>query len=83
MVLPPCCTAAAWLGGVISYDTVDASDLLDAGKNSGYRVFATGATGDHSIGMGASAYGRTDTLDGLVSWSSRDRGVRQVTARGR
>lgn len=26
------------LGGVISYDTVDASDLLDAGKNSGYRV---------------------------------------------
>ncbi len=66
------------LGGVISYDTVDASDLLDAGKNSGYRVFATGATGDHSIGMGASAYGRTDTLDGLVSWSSRDRGdIRQ------
>ena len=66
------------LGGVISYDTVDASDLLDAGKNSGYRVFATGATGDHSIGMGASAYGRTDTLDGVVSWSSRDRGdIRQ------
>ncbi len=24
--------------------------------------------------MGASAFGRTDTLDGIVSWSSRDRG---------
>jgi hemoglobin/transferrin/lactoferrin receptor protein len=66
------------LGGVISYDTADAKDLLEPGKNSGYRVFGTGATGDHSLGMGASAYGRTDTLDGLVAWSSRDRGdIRQ------
>ena len=62
------------LGGVISYDTVDAKDLLAEGQNSGFRVFGMGATGDHSIGMGASAFGRTDTLDGLVSWSSRDRG---------
>ncbi|WP_407732163.1 TonB-dependent hemoglobin/transferrin/lactoferrin family receptor [Pseudocitrobacter faecalis] len=62
------------LGGVISYDTVDAKDLLRDGQSSGYRVFGTGATGDHSIGMGASAFGRTDTLDGIVSWSSRDRG---------
>jgi hemoglobin/transferrin/lactoferrin receptor protein len=66
------------MGGVISYDTVDASDLLEAGKNSGYRVFGTAATGDHSLGMGASAFGRTDTLDGIVAWSSRDRGdIRQ------
>jgi hemoglobin/transferrin/lactoferrin receptor protein len=62
------------LGGVISYDTVDAADLLRAGQNSGYRVFGTGGTGDNSLGMGASAFGRTDTLDGIVSWSSRDRG---------
>ncbi|WP_202303563.1 TonB-dependent hemoglobin/transferrin/lactoferrin family receptor [Dryocola clanedunensis] len=66
------------LGGVISYETADASDLLFAGQNSGYRVFGTGATGDHSIGMGASAFGRTDDLDGVVAWSSRDRGdIRQ------
>lgn len=66
------------LGGVISYETADASDLLFAGQNSGYRVFGTGATGDHSIGMGASAFGRTDNLDGIVAWSSRDRGdIRQ------
>lgn len=66
------------MGGVIAYDTADAKDLLQAGQTSGYRVFGTAATGDHSLGMGASAFGRTDTLDGLVAWSSRDRGdVRQ------
>ena len=62
------------LGGVIAYDTADAKDLLEAGKNSGYRVFGTAASGDHSLGMGASAFGRTDTLDGLLAWSTRDRG---------
>lgn len=62
------------MGGVISYDTIEAKDVLEAGKNSGFRVFGTGATGDHSIGMGASAFGRTDVLDGVVAWSSRDRG---------
>lgn len=62
------------LGGVIAYDTADAKDLLEAGQNSGYRVFGTAATGDHSLGMGASAFGRTDTLDGLLARSSRDRG---------
>lgn len=41
------------LGGVIAYETADAKDLLDVGKNSGYRVFGTAATGDHSLGMGA------------------------------
>ena len=66
------------MGGVISYDTADARDLLHEGQNSGYRVFGTGATGDSSLGMGASAFGRTDTLDGVISWSSRDRGdIRQ------
>ncbi|URO01044.1 TonB-dependent hemoglobin/transferrin/lactoferrin family receptor [Leclercia adecarboxylata] len=66
------------MGGVIAYDTADAKDLLQAGQTSGFRVFGTAATGDHSLGMGASAFGRTDTLDGLVAWSSRDRGdIRQ------
>ncbi|MCZ9233805.1 TonB-dependent heme/hemoglobin receptor ChuA/ShuA [Escherichia albertii] len=62
------------LGGVISYDTVDAKDLLQEGQNSGFRVFGTGGTGDHSLGLGASAFGRTENLDGIVAWSSRDRG---------
>lgn len=62
------------LGGVVSYQTVNAADLLDAGKNSGYRVFTTAGTNDHSFGLGASAFGRTDNLDGIVAWSARDRG---------
>jgi len=62
------------LGGVVSYETVDAADLLLPGRNSGYRVFGNAASGDHSLGMGASAYGRTDTLDGLLSFGTRDVG---------
>lgn len=62
------------LGGVISYQTVNAADLLYDGQNSGYRVFSNAATGDHSFGLGASAFGRTDDLDGVISWSARDRG---------
>lgn len=66
------------LGGVISYETMDAADLLLPGHNTGYRVFGTGATGDHSLGMGASAYGKTDDLDGLISFGTRDIGdIRQ------
>lgn len=65
---------SAALGGVIAYNTVNASDLLMEGRQYGFRVFGTGGTGDHSLGMGASAFGRTDNLDGLIAWSSRDRG---------
>ncbi|CNE89829.1 hemin receptor [Yersinia nurmii] len=66
------------LGGVISYQTVDAADLLEPGHNTGYRVFGLGATGDHSLGMGASAFGKTDDLDGLISFGTRDVGnIRQ------
>ncbi|WP_370548829.1 TonB-dependent hemoglobin/transferrin/lactoferrin family receptor [Edwardsiella tarda] len=62
------------LGGVIAYQTVDAADLLLPGKTSGYRLFASGGSQDHSLGMGASAYARSDTLDGLISFSARQRG---------
>jgi hemoglobin/transferrin/lactoferrin receptor protein len=66
------------LGGVISFETVDAADLLLSGNNSGYRVYSSAATGDHSFGLGASAYGRTDSLDGILSFGIRDIGnIRQ------
>ncbi|CNK02860.1 hemin receptor [Yersinia aldovae] len=66
------------LGGVISFETVDAADLLLPGNNSGYRVYSSAATGDHSVGLGASAYGRTDSLDGILSFGTRDIGnIRQ------
>lgn len=62
------------LGGVVSYETVDAADLLLPGHDSGFRVYGTAGTGDHSMGMGASAYGKTDNLDGLLSFGTRDVG---------
>ncbi|WP_459377812.1 TonB-dependent hemoglobin/transferrin/lactoferrin family receptor [Serratia sp. ser-z] len=62
------------LGGVVSYETVDAADLLLPGQDSGLRVYGTAGTGDHSLGMGASAYGKTDNLDGLLSFGTRDVG---------
>ncbi|QVV71254.1 TonB-dependent hemoglobin/transferrin/lactoferrin family receptor [Serratia marcescens] len=62
------------LGGVVSYETVDAADLLLPGHDSGFRVYGTAGTGDHSQGMGASAYGKTDNLDGLLSFGTRDVG---------
>lgn len=66
------------LGGVIAYETVDAADMLQPGQNSGYRVYSSAATGDHSFGLGASAFGRTDDLDGILSFGTRDIGnIRQ------
>ncbi|ACQ68694.1 ligand-gated channel protein [Candidatus Williamhamiltonella defendens] len=62
------------LGGVISYQTVDTVDLLQPGRNSGYRVFSMGATGDRSLGIGATVFGKTDDLDGLITFSVRDVG---------
>ncbi|NCJ11925.1 TonB-dependent hemoglobin/transferrin/lactoferrin family receptor [Serratia marcescens] len=62
------------LGGVVSYETVDAADLLLPGHDSGFRVYGTAGSGDHSLGMGASAYGKTDNLDGLLSFGTRDVG---------
>ncbi|QKO38945.1 TonB-dependent hemoglobin/transferrin/lactoferrin family receptor [Serratia marcescens] len=60
------------LGGVVSYETVDAADLLLPGHDRGFRVYGTAGSGDHSLGMGASAYGKTDNLDGLLSFGTRD-----------
>lgn len=62
------------LGGVVSYETVDAADLLLPGQDSGFRVYGTAGSGDHSLGMGASAYGKIDNFDGLLSFGTRDVG---------
>ncbi len=40
-------------GDVASYETVDAADLLSPSHDTGYRVYATAGSGDHSLGMGA------------------------------
>ncbi|MEY0435201.1 TonB-dependent receptor domain-containing protein [Providencia huaxiensis] len=62
------------LGGVIDYRTANAKDFLDANEKYGFRVFTAGATGDHSYGTGAMAYGRTAQFDGLLSLTQRQRG---------
>lgn len=62
------------LGGVIAYDTVNASDLLTKDKQGGVRVIGLGNTAQHSQGYGVTAFGRHDNLDGLVALSARDKG---------
>ncbi|KMJ43998.1 ligand-gated channel protein [Xenorhabdus khoisanae] len=62
------------LGGVIAYQTVDAADLLEEGKNTGFRVFNRAGTGDHSLGFGGTAFGKTEQLDGLLAFGTRDVG---------
>ena len=62
------CMAVA-LGGVISYDTADAKDLLQEATAVVFVSFGTGGTGViASSGLGASAFGRTEkSLDGIVA----------------
>ncbi|AOM40314.1 TonB-dependent hemoglobin/transferrin/lactoferrin family receptor [Xenorhabdus hominickii] len=62
------------LGGVIAYQTVDAADLLEAGKNTGFRIFSRAGSGDHSLGFGGAAFGKTDQFDGLFAFGTRDAG---------
>ncbi|WP_340614885.1 TonB-dependent hemoglobin/transferrin/lactoferrin family receptor [Xenorhabdus thailandensis] len=62
------------LGGVIAYQTVDAADLLEEGKNTGFRIFSHAGSGDHSLGFGGAAFGKTEQFDGLVAFGTRDAG---------
>lgn len=62
------------MGGVIAWETVDAKDLLEDGQNSGFRVFSQAATGDHSFGFGGTSFGRTEQLDGLFSFVTKQSG---------
>lgn len=62
------------LGGVISFETVDAKDLLRPGEQGGVRLFTSGATLDHSQSMGLTTFGRTESFDGLFSANYRDKG---------
>ncbi|HCN3200992.1 TPA: TonB-dependent receptor, partial [Escherichia coli] len=59
---------------VIAYDTVDASDLLSKNEQGGVRVTGLGNTAQHSQGLGVTAFGKHEKLDGLVALSARDKG---------
>lgn len=66
------------MGGVISLETVDASDLLRAGESSGARLALQGATASHQGGAMATLFGRSDTskgaLDGLLALGRSESG---------
>ncbi|MEX5486357.1 TonB-dependent receptor plug domain-containing protein [Proteus mirabilis] len=63
------------LGGVVAYDTVDASDLLAKNEHGGVRVTALGNTAQQSQGFGITAFGQQDNFDGLLALSARDKGT--------
>ncbi|RCV86396.1 TonB-dependent receptor domain-containing protein [Billgrantia montanilacus] len=59
------------MGGVVSFDTVDAADLLRPGESRGARFSIGGATASDELGVTLSLFGRRDTsrgeVDGLVA----------------
>ena len=60
------------LGGVISVETKDPNDLLEAGKDAGARLrFGYSSNGDVRQGS-ATFYGRTDQVDFLGFFGARD-----------
>ena len=60
------------LGGVISVETKDPDDLLEAGKDAGARLrFGYSSNGDVRQGS-ATFYGRTDQVDFLGFFGARD-----------
>lgn len=57
------------MGGVVSFETVDADDLLRPGESSGARLSLRGATGNDELGATLSLFGKTANgeLDALLA----------------
>jgi hemoglobin/transferrin/lactoferrin receptor protein len=62
------------MGGVMSFHTLSALDLLRDGQNFGAEVKTGGATADESTHFHARLYGRNGPVDGLVAVTRRDWG---------
>lgn len=66
------------MGGVISFETVDAEDLLRPGETSGARLSLHGATASDTFGGTLSLFGTRDTasgnLDGLLALGRSESG---------
>lgn len=52
------------MGGVISFETVEAEDLLHPGEKSGARLSLRGATANDELGATLSLFGKRDLADG-------------------
>ncbi|WP_275287217.1 TonB-dependent receptor domain-containing protein [Halomonas elongata] len=66
------------MGGVVSFETVEASDLLRSGERGGMRLSLGGATVRDELGGAFTAFGERETangpVDGLVSVGRRESG---------
>ncbi|MGQ0335449.1 TonB-dependent receptor domain-containing protein [Halomonas elongata] len=66
------------MGGVVSFETVEATDLLQPGERGGMRLSLGGSTARDELGGAFSAFGRQDTakgrVDGLLSVGRRESG---------
>lgn len=62
------------VGGVIAFDTKDASDMLSAGDNFGITTSLGYRSGNKEISPVVSVYGRTDNLDVLGSLTYKKSG---------
>jgi len=62
------------VGGVIAFETKDASDILTAGDNFGVTTSLGYRSGNREIAPVVSVYGRTDKLDVLGSITYKDSG---------
>lgn len=54
------------MGGVVSFTSVEADDLLAPGQNSGARLSVGGATANDELRGSLTAFGRRDTANGQV-----------------
>ncbi|QJQ95239.1 MULTISPECIES: TonB-dependent hemoglobin/transferrin/lactoferrin family receptor [Halomonadaceae] len=66
------------MGGVVSFETVDAEDLLRPGETRGARLSLRGATASDELGGSLSLFGKRDTtrgrVDGLLSLGRSESG---------
>lgn len=66
------------MGGVISFETVDAEDLLRPGENGGARLSMHGASANDELGGTLTLFGQreldTGTLDGLLALGRSESG---------
>lgn len=66
------------MGGVVSFETVEADDLLRPGETGGARLSLSGATANDEAGSTLSLFGKHDTtrggVDGLLALSRSESG---------
>lgn len=63
------------LAGVVSFKTLNATDILKPNQNLGGRIFSGIDHNEHSYYAGGTLFGRLNTLDTLISYSQRKKNL--------